>query len=414
MYPRDDIDIESGKPATAAVRLRHGAVRRPRPARSPRPPLVCILTSVHDPFDPRIFHKQARTLAAAGYRVLLLAPHPRTATVDGVRVVGVPVPASRAGRPVVWARLLWRALRARAAAYHIHDPELLPLGWLLARLTRRPVIYDAHEYYHDEIATRRWIPRPLRRIAAGAVHGLESLVARRIAAVVAVNEHMAAGFRARGARRAVVVHNYPPLAAFATVGPRPDSTVPVVVYAGLLTPERGLATVWRAGAALRPLVPGAEVRVVGRVDWSGLDPAVPRDPVRWQAEAGVRLLGTVPATAVPGVLAEAAVGWIPFRATPNNVRTIPLKLLEYMAAGLPVVASEIGFMAGIVRAARCGLLVPPDDAAAHAAALARLLHDPAEAHAMGAHGRAAVVERYSWDAESARLLALYADLVGPP
>lgn len=467
-----------------------------RPAR--RSPSVAILTSVHDPFDPRVFHKQARTLAGAGYRVTLLAPGGGDRVVDGVRVWGVPAPRTRAGRPLVWLRLLGRALRLHADVYHFHDPELLPLGWLLARLTGRPVVYDAHEYYRDEIATRPWIPPALRRLAAEAVYAVESFVARRIAAVVAVNEHMAAGFRQRGAARVVAVHNYPPLAYFPAIdgdslgqpanpagppstaglqtpdrgqgvgqlaqpeelpssplsqhwdparpgrrptghrgppsvgikgsprtfkeGPRrpPNgaggvrataaSSRPVAAYVGLLTPDRGLATVWQAGRRLRDLAPGAEVRVIGRVDWSEAPAGIPRELVRWEGEAATRFLGVIPATEVPAALAEAAVGWIPFQRTPNNVRTIPLKLLEYMAAGKPVVASDFGFIAAIVRGAGCGLLVPAADAEAHALALARLLTHPDEARAMGERGRTAVVERYSWEAESARLLALYRDL----
>ena len=53
---------------------------------------VCILTSVHPPFDVRIFHKQARTLHDAGYEIVLIAPHDRTETVDGIQVVGVSKP----------------------------------------------------------------------------------------------------------------------------------------------------------------------------------------------------------------------------------------------------------------------------------------------------------------------------------
>jgi glycosyltransferase involved in cell wall biosynthesis len=375
----------------------------------PRSSAVAILTSVHEPFDPRVFHKQARALAAAGYRVSLLAPHERDETRAGVRVRGLPRPRSRTGRPLLWLRLLGRALRLRADVYHLHDPELLPLGLLLATLTGRPVVYDAHEYYRDEIATRRWLPRPLRRPAAEAVHVLETLAARRLAAVVAVNDHMAASFRARGARRVVAVHNYPPLALFPNT-PRGESPPPVAVYAGLLTRERGLETVWHAGRRLRALVPRAEVRVIGRVDWAGVDPAVSRAPERWREEAATRLCGSVPADTVPDVLAGAAVGWIPFQRTPNNARAVPLKLLEYMAAGLPVVASDLGFLGQIVRREGCGLLVPPDEPEAHAQALAHLLTHPDEARALGERGRRAVEARYTWEVEAKRLLALYAQL----
>src|SRR5487761_886915 len=97
-------------------------------ARSRR--LVGVLTSVHPAFDTRVFHKEARTLAAAGYRVRLFAQHDRDCRRDGVDVSALP-PTSRGRRPLLWWKLLIEALRCRADVYHIHDPELLPLAFLL-------------------------------------------------------------------------------------------------------------------------------------------------------------------------------------------------------------------------------------------------------------------------------------------
>ena len=152
------------------------------------------------------------------------------------------------------------------------------------------------------------------------------------------------------------------------------------------------------------------MRLIGRVDWSGLPEGTPRDPAAWSA-AGVELAGTIPAEEIPAALAEASVGWIPFRDTANNRRTIPLKLLEYMAAGLPVVATSIGYIAEIVNASGSGTLVPPDDAGAHAGALAALLGDPERARHLGEAGRTAVRNRYTWAPEGAKLVALYRELL---
>ena len=125
-------------------------------------------------------------------------------------------------------------------------------------------------------------------------------------------------------------------------------------------------------------------------------------------------MGTIPAADVPEALTAIDIGWIPFRDTANNRRTIPLKLLEYMAAGKPVVASDIGYIAAIVRESGCGLLVPPDDARANVNALAALIEDPERARRMGAAGREAVRDRYTWAPEGRRLVALYRSMLGAP
>lgn len=384
---------------------------------------VAVLSSVHEATDPRIFGKEARTLAAAGYDVTLIARHGGDAVREGVRIAALPAVRSRWGRPGLWARLAWRTWRLRPAVIHVHDPELLPLLLALGRLTGTRTIYDAHEYYGEEIARRGWIPRPLRRVVARLTDAMETWAARRVDAVVAVNEHMAARFRRRGAQQAVAVHNYPPADYFNLDGAGAESNPagtrhPLVVgYVGLLSPDRGLTTVYEAAGMLHGRQQaaghgegaGVRVRVVGRVDWDGLPAGVPRDAEAWR-RVGVELVGPVPSNEVPAALREMAVGWIPFQDTANNRRTIPLKLLEYMAAGLPVVASDLGYMARIVRASGGGLLAPPGDAAAHAAALTRLLTDESVARRMGAAGRQAVRERYTWAAEGEKLVRLYESL----
>ena len=83
-----------------------------------------------------------------------------------------------------------------------------------------------------------------------------------------------------------------------------------------------------------------------------------------------------------------------------------------MAAGVPVVASDFPLWRRIVGEAGCGLLVDPLDPAAIAGAIRRLLSDPAEAEAMGRRGRAAILDRFAWHTEEAKLLALYSHLDG--
>jgi glycosyltransferase involved in cell wall biosynthesis len=377
---------------------------------------VAILSSVHEALDPRIFHKQARTLASAGFNVHLVAQHHRDETRDGVHIHALPALHARWERPLQWVRLARHTHRLRPDVIHIHDPELLPLLLALRRSTGAAAIYDAHEYYGDEIARRTWIPRVLRRSVARLTDVIETYAARRVEAVVAVNEHMAERFRRRGAR-SIAIHNFPSEEFFNSAAPA-DVESPVaerlnhtVGYVGLLSPDRGLATVYETAMRLRRAIADASIRVIGRIDWSGLPATVPRDPAAWRA-AGVELCGSVPADQIPAALESIDVGWIPFLETANNRRTIPLKLLEYMAAGKPVVASDIGFIATIVGASTCGILAPPGDAAAHADALADLLMNSARARTLGSAGRQAALTRYLWAHEGQRLVDLYQAVIG--
>ena len=106
---------------------------------------VCILTSVHPPFDVRIFHKEAKSLVKAGYDVTLIAQHDKEEIVDGVKIVNLHKPRNRIERmtKTVWSAYR-KAVQVDADIYHFHDPELMPIALRLRKRGKR-VIYDIHE-----------------------------------------------------------------------------------------------------------------------------------------------------------------------------------------------------------------------------------------------------------------------------
>ncbi|TLM77166.1 MAG: glycosyltransferase family 4 protein, partial [Actinobacteria bacterium] len=118
-------------------------------------------------------------------------------------------------------------------------------------------------------------------------------------------------------------------------------------------------------------------------------------------------LGWVDRPRLRELLAEVDIGLVTFLPAPNHMEAYPGKLFEYMAAGLPVIASDFPLWREIVSEVACGLLVDPADPAAIAAAIDTLLSDPAAAVEMGRRGREAVLERYNWEAQMPALLDLY-------
>ena len=366
-----------------------------------------MLTSVHPALDARIFHREARSASEAGYAVTILAPDPPAGQVDGVDLRRLPGPRGRMGRIVRWPILLVIALRARADVYQIHDPELLPWAVVLRLLSRRPVVYDSHEFFAESILTKAWLPRRLRRPISWLADRVEKTAVRLLSAVVVVTPEMADRFRPYQ-REIVTVMNLPPSSAIrAPKGPRDRAAI----YAGLLDGDRGLDILYETARAVRATWPDFELRVLGIVDWSGLDAERRRTDDEWAA-AGVRFLGRVPQPEVADQLATASVGWLPMSPfAPSKRLAWPVKLGEYMAAGLPVVASDLPVQAKVIRDAGCGTVVERFSGAEHGAAIVALLADPPHAREVGERGRAYASANLTWEAQAGHLTDLYRRLV---
>ncbi|MFH1084211.1 MAG: glycosyltransferase family 4 protein [Chloroflexota bacterium] len=379
-------------------------------------PKVLVLTSVHQPFDTRVFHKEARTLAAHGYDVTLVAPVDRAETaVHGVRILGLPRARRRWQRIGLWWRILRIALRVRAAIVHIHDPELLPLAVLLQALTRRPVVYDAHEWYADKMLLRGWIPARLRPLARRMVLALEPFLARRLAAVVTADHLTTAELERRGVRNVVTLYNYP----LADICDPPSferfregsDAGPRLVYVGVVGEDRGIWPMLEAMACLsQELGLDAHLDILGDVRVASLEPRIRQRVADLGLGDCVHLAGYVPHEQLRDHLPKAHFGFLACRPELCALN-IPTKMFEYMAAGLPVVATRANTTSFFLDQVPAGVLIDSQDGRAYAAEIARLWRDRAALEAMARAGRRAFEERYNWDTESVKLLALYMRLL---
>jgi glycosyltransferase involved in cell wall biosynthesis len=187
--------------------------------------------------------------------------------------------------------------------------------------------------------------------------------------------------------------------------PAPPGTF-TVGFVGTLKPWHGLATLVEAFALFQERAADSRLLFVG--DGPERERLV-ADLARRGLRQKVHFVGAVAASEVPGFLASMDVAAAPYPML-SHFYFSPLKVYEYLAAARPVVASRIGQLAELIQHERNGLLVPPGDPPALAAALERLWRQPDLRQRLGQAGRAMVLRSHTWEMVARRIL----DLAGIP
>jgi glycosyltransferase involved in cell wall biosynthesis len=367
---------------------------------------VVHLTSAHAPFDVRIFHKECRSLARAGYEVIEIGNFEFNGTVDGVTIRGLNRRCGRLQRSTVsLVHIAREATRAAGDLYHLHDPELLLVG-LLLRAAGRRVIYDIHEDLPRDVLVKEYVPKPVRKPLMWIVEPVENAAAQRMSGLIAATPAIANRFY-KIHSNTVVVNNYAVLDEFAPAAgwewKNRDSSV---AFIGGISEERGIREML-AAMDLLPRTLGAKLELAG---WFCVE-ELKTDLAARSSWQHVNWHGRLDRLGLASLLDRVQVGLVILHPDKSFVTSHPTKLFEYMAAGIPVIASDFPVWRSIIQETGCGILVDPFDVRQIAAAINRLLTNPSEAEEMGKRGRKAVQEHFSWSNEEQVLLSFYSSLL---
>jgi glycosyltransferase involved in cell wall biosynthesis len=356
--------------------------------------------------DIRIFYKECRSLARAGMQVTLLTPNGQDEVKEDVRIKAVPKVRGRLSR---MTRTVWNmyreAVRQDADLYHFHDPELIPVG-LLLRARGKKVIYDVHEDVPKDILSKHYLPEWSRGTVSWAARAIEDATCRRFSALVVVTPAIKERFQSLH-KRTVMIRNFP-IPEEIAVGPGIpwESREMAVAYVGGITGLRGIREMVQAMALLPDSLP-ATLKLAGSSLYEdNLD-----DLPRMSGWNRTRHLGYLDRAGIASLFNTVRAGLVLFHPAPNHLEAMPMKLFEYMAAGIPIIASHFPAWRELVGGAGCGLLVDPLQPQAIAEAIEYVLTHPAEAEEMGRRGQAAVREAYNWDSQAQKLIHLYCELL---
>lgn len=380
---------------------------------------VCHLTSVHRVFDIRVFYKECKSLAKAGYEVVLIARHNKSEIIAGIHIIPFTVFKNRLVR-VIFAplRMFVLALKQKANVYHFHDPELMVTGLLLRLFTRAKVIYDIHEDYKTSIRQKYYLSRWISAVAANFFGFFESAASGFFKLVLAEK------YYEKRFPKGIHVLNYPIIeadrwkdstfendSALSQSGyhrPLPVGSTPGnhhLLYTGTMSEDRGallyaemlnylkdidIFTVGFCRKSLAQQVREIAGREQARFHLEGEEEFVHPARIQYYYQKGKWLAGLAV-----------------FPPTSHYMNKELTKFFEYMLAGIPVICSDFPVWRELMEDTNAGLLVDPFDRKAITNAVEYLKTHPGEAAQMGENGKRAVLERYNWNNEGKKLLDLY-------
>ncbi len=361
---------------------------------------VCHFTSIHPSGDTRIFVKECSSLAKAGYDVTLIAVDTQESTTNGVKIVNVPSTGNgRLHRMRVTGRSVYRkALYVDADIYHFHDPELIPFALKLIRKGKK-VIYDVHEDIPRQVLAKYYIPKPLRKVVSAITEYVEDYAAGKFSWILTATPFIRDRFL-KFNRNVTEVCNFPVADELNSTKPylsRPKN----ICYIGSITRARGIMEMINAMDGLP-----YHLHLCGE-----FSPLSLRDEATklagWKQ---VIEYGFASRDKVREVLENSRIGLVTLHPIINYLDAYPVKMFEYMLAGIPVIASDIPLWKDIVDETNCGICVDPLNPDAIKNAINKLMEDENLAEFMGINGHKAVLSRYNWHIEEKKLLNIYNQL----
>jgi glycosyltransferase involved in cell wall biosynthesis len=372
--------------------------------------------------DPRVL-KEARSLAQLGHQITIIAwdrkeEYPtREQPAPGVlveRVHGVPSMYGLGVRQLFRLPRFWQAAlplleSSQPELLHCHDFDTLPAGLWWGRRHGLPVVYDAHEYYAD-------LAKPRLYGLAGSMlyHAIgtgEYCGARLASAVITVDETLGDIYR-RTNRRVIIVGHYPPSDQAQQPSLAFTHRELRLLYVGRLSRDRGLLAYAEILGGLR------QRQIPARLCLAGVFTPAEEEKAFWEAAGDLRSIidykGWVTYDHVPELIRSADLGLALLMPEPRYVAALPVKLFEYMAAGLPVVASQFPQISKVVEGSACGLVIDPLQPSQAVERIEKWWREPISARQAGENGRQAILNTYNWEHLVGQVDSLYHSLAGGP
>lgn len=367
---------------------------------------ICHITSVHKRYDGRILKKQCATLSSHGYDVSLIVNDSlANETINGIKIISTNYhPKNRILRFVKSGKkILEKALEINADLYHLHDPDLLIVGNKLKKLGKK-VIFDSHEDYPSDIASKEWLPNILRKPIAKIYEKFEKKSLKDYDAIISVSPHIVERLEKINPQ-SYLITNYPTLKSDANISlSDKEFTNKTLCFAGAIHKDWGHHLVIDA----IELITNSKYILAGPSTEKYLSQL--KQKKSWKK---VDYRGIVTPTEVQEIYIKSDIGIavhysqsLAGKGTLGNT-----KLFEFMEAGLPIICSDYPLWTEIIKKYNCGICVDPRNVSGIKEAIEYIINHPNEAKNMAMNGMEAVRKEYNWETQKPILLKIYNQLL---
>ena len=371
---------------------------------------------MHPPYDKRVFEKEAVYLAKNGFDVTHLTPlDGESAVRHGVKIVAYKPKRGIKGRILQLVNLYKLARSIDADVYHCNEVDSWAVGVALKLFRKKPCVFDVHEHYAEDFAEMRfpaWF-RPPVKLAVRILMWVLSLFTDR---VVLAKSSLESDFKRVKKEHVILVQNFTPLSAMQindairnkTENNKQNASKPLkAIHLGLFNKSRGL---FEMLAGVKQME-NVELLFLGEYS-DGTEDQLHKIIESYGLVDRVQYKPWAPFEEAMNHVRNSDVGLIMFLpGYHNHTHALPHKLFDYMAAGIPVIAPKFAVeVSEIIDQAKCGLLVDSSDPMSLQGALENLIANPESIRLMGKNGKDAIRDKYNWEAESDKLVAMYNEL----
>lgn len=365
---------------------------------------ICHLTSVHPRFDSRIFHKQCKSIADNEISVsLILADGKGDEIVDRVQIFDIGLVKGRINRMIKASMLIFKkAIELDADIYQFHDPELLYVGLLLKKRNKK-VVFDSHEDVGKDILFKPYLKPFVSKAISYGYNFFEKFVCSKLDGIIGATPFIMNNF-VKYNKKVININNYPVLDDF-YLNVSWERKKNELCYIGSISPQRGINEILQAfefvSSEARLNLAGSFSDLITKEKIESLD----------LFKEKVNNWGYVNQSEVKNILIRSIAGLVTLHGIPTFLESLPIKMFEYMSAGIPLIISDFPYWRELLKGYDCCIFVEPKDYKSIALAIDFFSNNPKVAEQMGKRGRMLVEQKFNWKSESTKLLSFYNEIL---